>query len=773
MASRTIERGKTTTARLLSILKNKYFLLALELAIALSLVGAGLYVRLSPFYTTGTVINYLEARYSSLLGDIDNKLFYYGYLFGNDPWIEYWLSNYLYHNGVQSWVTLKRENPATHIFWYPWGRDFTDSEYPFIPAITAMTYAMFKPNMSLQQWASLLPPIAALVMMIAGYIYVRRLYGPLAAVIALAFLALLPASIDRTHAGFVEKEGIAMPMLVLGLLFLSLSIANIERRLRSLIYAILSGLSFGLIAFTWGGYLLPSFIIASTALWLPLALRDDERYEPYLTVLLVGAIFYLVGLFTAELYTKVYLVPPLILAIGGPVLGYLLFLLATRMAKTAFKLPRIIATRNRIYFTVLLVLIVMSIAALPYIGIRGRLFYTIAWPLRGSIHFHPLLESVAEHQPVIGSASFIEINGVLFTGLLGALIIVFYTSVKYKRKDDIPLGLISLGALYSTLGLAYLLQTAGVLGSLSSSALIGIFTYPLSGAGRQRKRRRHGRGEIGEIARTLLVLVLLLLVSLVLFNAYLASARTSRVSGFLTSNTAVPNPGWLLTLDYLEKTPPDTVVVTWWDYGYWVSVGTGRPTLADGATINSTQIELLAKILVSDENTSTRIMKEFGLKPNKTLVIAHDIVDVTSDGRAFYQGAIDIPKSYWMVRIAGAHDPKYQVPDYFQPVNIGNGRILPMITSKAKGAANALIYRILADAVKHLEDKGLAITDKRIKVYESYLSLYDYVNHVPANTTLKHFKPAKVIAFTLGSYKFPTGEQVTRYILIAIYQWTG
>ncbi len=754
------------------LLSNKYLLVSLEAVIVIAVIASGIYVRVHPFYTVKDTISFLEARYSDYLRGIDRKLLYYGYLFGNDPWIEYWLTNYLYSHGIGSWSTLTRENPDTHIFWYPWGRDFTSSEYPLIPMVTAFTYTLFKPHMSLQQWSALLPPVAALFMIIAGYLYMRRLYGPFAGITAAVFLSLLPASIDRTHAGFVEKEGIAMPLLVGGLLFFSVALANAwEKKWRAVIYAVVAGVLFGLIGLTWGGYIIPGFIIAATALWLPLALREKEDMKPYVLVAYATALAYSAMLVVAEMYTKVSLLAPLAVALLGPALA---FILSTAVFKYSqgllVKLPRILGSPKRLYFAVLIVIGVAAIIALPYIGVRGRLFYTIAWPLRGFVQFHPLLESVAEHQPVIGSPAFMEINGVLFTGLMGSLLILFYTSLKLGRKEDIPLGILAFGTLYSTLGLSYLLQTAGVMGSLATAALIGVFEANRRARETGGRRRARVKRETSDIVKTVIALVVLLLVSLAAFNAHLAAARMYRVSGYLTSNSPVPNPAWILTLNYLEET--NSVVVTWWDYGYWVSVGAGRPSLADGATLNTSQIELLAKMLISDENTSSTLMEEFGLKPNQTLVLVHDIVDVTSDGRAFYQGAIDIPKSFWMVRIAGAHDPRYEVRDYFVPVNLGQ-RIVPMVSVTAKGAAQALIYRILADAVKHLHDRGIAVTDKEAKVYQSFISLADFVNNKPANTTLVHFEPDKVFAFTIGSYKLPTGEDVTRYLLIAIYKWTG
>jgi len=47
-----------------------------------------------------------------------------------DSYIEYWQAKYVYENGPLAWYTLTRSNPDTHVFWYPWGRDFIYTSYP-------------------------------------------------------------------------------------------------------------------------------------------------------------------------------------------------------------------------------------------------------------------------------------------------------------------------------------------------------------------------------------------------------------------------------------------------------------------------------------------------------------------------------------------------------------------------------------------------------------------------------------------------------------------
>ena len=56
-----------------------------------------------------------------------------------------------------------------------------------------------------------------------------------------------------------------------------------------------------------------------------------------------------------------------------------------------------------------------------------------------------------------------------------------------------------------------------------------------------------------------------------------------------------------------KNTPKDSVVASWWDYGYWITSLGNRTSLADNATINSTRIESIAKMFISPEQEGWKI----------------------------------------------------------------------------------------------------------------------------------------------------------------------
>ncbi len=731
-------------------LSQRYVLIGLEIAVLLMIAAAGFALRMIPW---DRVNNLLELP---IFTRVPADLKQFGYLYGNDPWIEYWQAKYLYEHGLGSWLKLTRDNPATHVFWWPWGRDFTSSSYPFVPALAAATYSLVSDTLSLQQWIALIPPIMSLVMLAAGYLYMRILFGRVAALVTIPLLYLVPATLDRTHAGFVEKEGISLGFFILALMLLSIAL-----RRRSLAWAAAAGLATGLVGFMWGGYRLLILVFAAAIMLTPLASRGIDDMKKLSHVGLAAAVSASATLALASSLSAVQLtisILPLAAGLATMLLVYLLPKLLVRVYGPAYE--------AKIFKTYGFAVIAVGIAAillLPMTGIGGRALYTILWPLRGLVNLGPLVESIAEHAPLLASpASAERINILLVTGFIGGIVALLYHGFKRKMPEALPAAVAALSTLYGVIGMVYLLQVASVMAALVTPAIL----EPLLG-------KRPSRGYTvftDELRKGLLIVLVLALLASALYNARIALGDVqARVPGILTANGPTLNPGWLVLLDYLRaQTDNTTIVVTWWDYGYWVSVGAGNPTLADGATINGTQISILARMLVSDEDTSSKIMEEFGLEPGKTLILVHDAA-LYLNGNVYFLNMIDLPKSYWMVRIGG-YDPR----DYFATRIVG-GRPITTPSPALNGTRNGLLYNILVDAAYRLASNrtNIIAEPKPGPVVSVYLAPPGVATEDDRfqRPLLRHFQPRIIIAY--GTPIATTQGTGILYTIIALYEWTG
>ena len=57
-----------------------------------------------------------------------------------------------------------------------------------------------------------------------------------------------------------------------------------------------------------------------------------------------------------------------------------------------------------------------------------------------------------------------------------------------------------------------------------------------------------------------------------------------------------------------ENTSEDTIIASWWDYGYWISTLSERKTLADNSTTLDWQIRKIAAMYLSTPNDAWHIL---------------------------------------------------------------------------------------------------------------------------------------------------------------------
>jgi dolichyl-diphosphooligosaccharide--protein glycosyltransferase len=96
-----------------------------------------------------------------------------------------------------------------------------------------------------------------------------------------------------------------------------------------------------------------------------------------------------------------------------------------------------------------------------------------------------------------------------------------------------------------------------------------------------------------------------------------------------------------------------TIVSSWWDYGYWLTILGNVTTIADNATINGTQIENIGFSFMANETNSLRMLKQYNVQ--------YVLVFATFD----YQGnwldgaGGDSGKWTWMARISGKAQDRF------------------------------------------------------------------------------------------------------------------
>ncbi|MEM1935286.1 MAG: STT3 domain-containing protein [Sulfolobales archaeon] len=754
--------------------------LVLGLALLVFSVTYGVHLR------TQIVQNSIERGYGPTLYELD-------------PFQEYFVASVLLERGLDYITYLNHYNNLTHIFWYPWGRDFTHSVYIGLPLFAIGTYhvvRLFNPDITLYEWMIYLPPLFFVISVVGVYLSVRELSSDLPAGIASLTYSLMFNS--RQLAGFTVKYSI-------GLAFLSIAIFFHIRawKRRDYLDASLAGLALGLAALGWAGYNVVFAAMVAHIVLLPL------MRQPNVKDLTLWIIEY-APLFIFQLLAPTYGIRYVVRSVGvlGPAsillltLGYLVYKLRVSRFSTYLG---ILAERPKLaYFTVLVVAGLLGV----YATVGGRL--ALAGKALAAVGLgaltHVLVETVAEYQPA-GAQEVVASLGAAIVYATISTIHIFLSSLVRKRDSKygwyilvLALTLIVAALIYGRQGLPFsqfVVSAAvgvGLLGAAIGSGLkdeyfflVALFAFSIVGT-----TNISYFIYLLAIAATILagcithVLIssavsrrsgqLTKLVSVVIVSVYVISMVSQGFTMWVRAYNAqlptiveaslglnVEAPVWIDGLRWIrENTPTDSVIVAWWDYGYWISVVGQRASVADGATINVTQIELLADALTSTEETALDIfVKHFRIRPERLYVAAYEVFVVDVSTNSFHPGPIVIGGSILGADAAKGIAAIYKIANKTPPVyvyrdpNAGIIAVLPDWVSES--LTSTLLYKMLIDAAY------------RVWGPNGYRAVFAYRNpqyppEIP-RPTMSLFEPAYIstsLLFTQGPYSV--------YVLLAIYK---
>ena len=660
----------------------------------------------------------------------------------NDPWIAYWIARYFKEEGLFSFSGLER----VKLFWWPVGRDLLRGEYigtSWLAAATHPIASLF--GLDLKEWLALIPVIAGVLNIVVVYLLVVELSGSrIGGIVSAMIFSLAPGAISRTLAGFVEKTGIALPIITTHYLFLAKMVNSQARGLyrRSIAYAILSGVFGGMVAFFWGGHHLVALSTSLVILLDPLLGRPSlQRLRNYALV----AVSFMAVVSLAPAVGPSYFIQSLGVSLPASLVLYAALYLALYKSPFAADLR---ASYKPLYLWLLATGAVGAIlmAFSGVISLPGRMLLAL-----GIRHFSPLAESIQEHSSV-SLSTIISDYGVGLLLYLVALAIASYRILwlrRSSRHDVVITAILVMSAIlvYANKQLAYFTQAASYYVSIAAG--LGIAEVA-SIVGLERGSRLGpslGDSELRKVVALGIIVLVVLSGTYFIYNSYRVTAYrapailTSGLPSFVTQqgDIVVPlNDAWIRALEYIkENTSEDALIVSWWDYGYWITVNTGRRTVADGATINETQIRLLARILTGNENEASYLLRLLGAEPNNTYIVFYEsllgvydknqsvvflyfrpsISNVESIRSAFItHGMADFPKSFQMLKIGRRIDPFAPSPfntAYSSEVVEAGYRYFhfPGFTGQpaenVSRVLNALIYGLGVQGIYDLKDKGI------------------------------------------------------------------
>jgi len=564
--------------------------------------------------------------------------FIYGlYLNEYDPHFWWRCTSYILDKGFGSWFSWIDDKS-----WFPYGRDISLTAYPGVPFTGAILYIIagaIGVSLSLYNFLSLVPIILSTIAVILIYLIVCDIFDEVSGLIAAFLMATSSPYIIRTNIGWFDTESVGVFAFLLSLFFLVKAIKK-----ESVLYAFFSGLAGGYMSISWGAYVYLFNLVAIYMLILTLVGRINKNLTRVFTayvgisVLIAGAIPYS----GVSIIKSIGVIPMLVV--------YLLIILSIMVRSLLNR------KLSNLLFTIVLILFIVLIYVLYITGylkpLTSRVLSVLNPALRGG---NPLLQSVGEHLIPSWISIYSDFNSLIILAVVG-----LYILLRRNGNNDLLLALYLMSASYATASMARL----NVLASPAFAMLSGVcVSYLLKPFIKLMKTRRILAGKrkvkTQPLDKAYGVIIIFLILSL-MFSPLSGGIRVSGipqeiVSGGLHISEKVSD--WMEALTWIRyNTPVDSVIIAWWDYGYWITSYTNRTTCADNATLNSTQIKQIAKMFMSNEMEAVEIIKK--LVQNKRLDRIYILIFsplsavFPNQGSGKYVLGGDEVKWFWMARIA-------------------------------------------------------------------------------------------------------------------------
>jgi len=572
-----------------------------------------------------------------------------------DPYFQYRFTEYMVKNGFISWATANNGTGWVDTYrWYPGGINIARAGLPGLPLAAAFLYTIISAlgvNVGLMDFCAIWPAIMGALACLVIYFLGKDIGGKPVGLLAALFLALSPSYIQRTQVGFFDDETIGIFTLLLFMLLFLRAIDRDRSLGSSMKYALASGMVLGYFCSGWGA---AYYAIGITVLFAFLSVLL-KRYTQRL--LLSYSLAFGFGLFIATCVPKLsttYLTTGVVLPVAG-VFILLCFCEAFR-ALTSTKW-------RTIFIVILLTVLVGGFSVLWQFGYMrgiGGKFISVINPLfRAGF---PLIESVAEHRISAWGSMYYDLGIAIIFFLAG-----FFFILRDLNDKNLLLLIFGLSSLYFACSMVRLLvlmaPAFGLLAAIGITRILKPFNTLLKEPPKISVKKKYALQPVGkEFSGAAVFLIFLILMTSFAFpmpKVYRQAWTPVTISaGSLPIVPAEPVHEWLDMLEYTTNLGATTVVCSWWDYGYWLTILGNVTTLADNATINTTQIQNIGFIFMANETQALKMLKLYDAK----YILVFTTFGLGQSGEQYYASWVgygDEGKWMWMARISGKAQDRF------------------------------------------------------------------------------------------------------------------
>ncbi|HUU47234.1 MAG TPA: STT3 domain-containing protein [Nitrosopumilaceae archaeon] len=571
----------------------------------------------------------------------------YGYeLMEFDPFFNFRATEFLVENGLSEYFEWHDT-----LSWYPEGRNISATSQVMLHLTAAGTYQIFGGNSSLYDFTILFPVVFGSLSVIVIFALVRVIGGTTAGLFAALLYSVSLPLVVRGMLGWFKSEPLG---LFYGLLGVYLFLSGIKTENKKIAVSKIIGagiiLSFGLAS--WGGIQFFVIPIGAFILVLPF-IRKDHDFLLWSIPLFVISFLLSVLLFERPGTSFVF-------GLGGfsliiPTVFLIICIIIQKFSKQEAK------TRNGLIF-LCAILIIGSILMVAneeskFLPLPSFRYLNAINPFLTTEN--PLVDSVAEHATTsISQSFFFHSIWMIFAGLGIWVVLDKKLKIYHLEKDSIVFALIlGIVGVYIASAFVRLEVFASISIIILSSIGLSILTKGIFHIIVENKLKKN-------LMKLSFFAIIILLLAIPLFipenGNWITVTKTPPTILNGGSGYNVATNDWKESLEWIKtSTPEDSVIAAWWDYGYWISTMSDRPSITDNATLDSSKIQKVAKTLISTPDEAWITFQDMGA--DYVLVFVAGQSFVNQNGQTLYtlNGGGDESKKPWFIRIAGEPLEKY------------------------------------------------------------------------------------------------------------------
>ncbi|MCS4540743.1 MAG: glycosyltransferase family 39 protein [Euryarchaeota archaeon] len=466
----------------------------------------------------------------------------YPYLIEADPYFHYRMIKNIVESGAR---------PTFDILLWPQGIEIT--QLPILDWTFAIFYNIltcFRINITLLDFCRYFPAVLGAFSAVLFYLFAKELYNPQVGIFSSIFLAISPAFLTRTVAGFSDDESLAIVFIILTLFF---SIRFLKKE--SILNLSMAGIFLLLSAMSWGTFV---FLPIAFAFF---ALVQSFRKKISKELILFFAVIILVTF----------------LALLHPHYRFLQLVIKIFLIGVFFFITFIYYFKVNDNWKLIGAVIIFVLISLVFLTLYKISLFSILQ----SIKFRPWLSAESLSPDIYTYLSLINFE--LF-------LLPFGLYIALKKLSDF--GVFLLVLFLVSLFLAQEMVRFFFILAIPASVLSGLVIATLLSL----------KGKIVKIFNITLASLVMII------GSHAAVSLGNQIEPLM--NTEWYDA--LIWLN--KNTPNDSVVMAWWWYGYWIEAIAERKALIDGGRGTFDTLTLISNFYcASDEKEAITLAKRLGV----------------------------------------------------------------------------------------------------------------------------------------------------------------